>query len=228
MTAPVIPQVVGRARLRVGFALIVWVAVAVPSAVPAEHFPVSGWDIPRGELYFLPAAGVAWADQPRSAQEWMQLSWPTFRDEEADVRIQDAIDAELALWLKDEWLPNPEFTHIQSDMGRKPGRTVFHNAYHRADASAVCLGALGERCLLYIERGLPRSEKTDPLRAADVVRDDILAAISEGGGHPRVMVLSRSLSRYRSFSPDGPFEPVEILLVDVTYASELNLISPQY
>lgn len=222
------PRWLTRRHLHIGFLLVLYMATVPQVSTAAEQSQVSVWNVPNDTLYFIPGADVVWSKQPRSALEWIQLSWSCFRPEPADMLTQDAIQRELAGWMRNEWLPNPDFTQLLSDMGRSPAGSVFFNAYYRSDAAMVVCGTLGERCLVYVEQPLPLSKSSKQLQVADIVAPDVMRSIQSREDASRPMILGRKFTRYRAFAAEGPYDLVSILLIDVIYVDRLNLQSPQH
>lgn len=93
------------------------------------------------------------------------------------------------------------------------------------------MGTLARRLFAYIEQPDPLPEGQVLLKPQDLLRPDVTDKITDVEGEevfPRVSCLTRDLRRLRAFKPEGPYEPVNVLLLRAKFAGELNLKFPGY
>lgn len=188
------------------------------------------------DLYFLQKPNVDWSKLPSSQKEWFSVQRGTF----GIIQSQDEIDRlkqqALKEWgevLNGDWLPESDLITVERDARRPtPQEYVAHSAFVLQGKSRVIfMGQLGRGCWVYVEQPDPLPAGATPVTAKDLLKPEVFQAGSKEtaeGIFPPHEVMTRVFHRYRALKPEGPYEPVRILLMKWREPGELNLRSPGY
>lgn len=202
--------------------------------VPPEELSLPGtieaWDWPGHRLYFTRTPEQEWSAISSSQQEWLNLRHSTFGPlRDAEDWKRKALN-DLAGLVQGRWLPTMETIQAYENCARPTREKVYYASFKTEGYNVIYMGTIGKGFLLYIEQPdlLPEGHKQP---AEDVLRDDLLQSETNDRGetsYPRVQFMVRTFDRYRAYQPEGPYEPVHILLADVRFSNELNLKFPGY
>jgi len=214
---------------------VVFTASLTIQVVPPEQLAspeaLQPWEWPDGEIYFLRDPEQAWSAIPADQQERMRLHRGTFSTLENAADWQQKGLNELMAVVQGRWLPTIEMVHAYQDDAHPSQDKIYYAAFRTQGCGLVYLGSVAKGFLLYIEQPDPLPEGTEQLAAADVLRAEVLptrlneeAAVTD----PGVGFVVRTFHRHRAYQPDGPYEPVRILLASVRFPAELNLRFPGY
>lgn len=205
------------------------------SVVPAGTMPsattTQAWDSGGDTLYFLEQERDKWEAAPVEKREMITSAQPhlvAVRD--ADNWRQKALN-DLAEIVQPQWLPLPSMVQVFENHARPDGGIVYNARFETRGCNILYMGTLGRRLFAYVEQPDPLPKGQAPLKPQDLLRPDVTDKISDVDGEevfPRVSCLTRDLRRFRAFKSEGPYEPVNVLLLRAKFPSELNLKFPGY
>jgi hypothetical protein len=149
-----------------------------------------------------------------------------------DVRRsrQQALD-DLTQVIQPKWLPLPALLEPGLDHEHPSPPPVCHSSYKVNGCHVVYMGVIGRQFLLYLEQPHPLPKGQKLLTVRDVLRDDVIQAAARAGGksaYPRAAFMAKRWRRYRAYQPEGPYEQVNILLIEVRLSEGLDLRFPGY
>lgn len=223
----------------------------VPLAIDAPK--MTPWVLPEKALFFLPNYQSTWATTPPDAHEWILLEGVGFslfdalspRDTwmakqrgsyeacmtPATVKVRrDEVLKDLSRFLSPEWKPNSELISIGT-LHRKEGDfDVTHTEFQREGCNVLIIGTLGRGYYLYIEQLDPLPAAARIVTASEIKHnafvDDI--TVAEEKAFTKAAIEKQVFMRYRAFSPNGPYERVRILLIQVDFPATLDIRSFGY
>lgn len=201
------------------FQKTVQLSVSAPGDDPKAATP---WDVPGDTLYFARQQIVNWHRLKAGEREW--LEWHRGNMgllKEYRQAHQKAFD-ELGQIVRQAWVPRPALLKAWSFHTPDGARTVYYAPLTIESRHVVYMGMLGSSLLIYVEQPATGAG----LSLAEVIQEEVLPGKSQQGEYR--LMASRTMMRYRATTPEGPFEPVQILLVEVAPVSSLNLLSPGY
>jgi len=194
-------------------------SVSAPGDDPKAATP---WDVPGDTLYFARQQSVNWHRLKAGEREWLEWNRGNMGvPKEYRQAHQKAFD-ELGQIVRQAWVPRPALLKARSFHTPDGARTVYYAPLTIESRHVVYMGMLGSSLLIYVEQPVAGAR----LSLTEVVRDEVLPGKSHQGEYR--LMGSRTMTRYRATTPEGPFEPVQILLAEVAPVSSLNLRSPGY
>ena len=212
------------------FARSVALTVVAPEDLPAT-VNAQAWEWPGDALHFINAADQDWSAAPEDQRETLtphEQHLASLKDED-DWR-QRALN-DLSEIVQPRWVPAPELIHARGYHARPGNDTAYYATFTSQGCKVLYMGLVGRQVLIYIEQPDPLPGGQKLLTAEDLVRDDVLSVVKSDTGeqaYPRAGFMVRTFHRYRAFKPDGPYEPVNILLARFRFAEETNLRFPGY
>lgn len=191
-----------------------------------EGIPVP-WDIQGTLLYFLKQSDQKWGSIPATEREWLRVEHSTHRRLTAPVVSQQLAINDLACAFKFLWLPRRDMVEVAEDASSQINQKVYHSEICMHDCHLIFMGVIGRQVLLYLEQP---ADAVDRIQLQDILKPDWMQPVTVEGQtiEPQLQVMSRSMERYRAFRPEGPYDHVHILLVDVRFPVLTDLKYPGY
>ncbi len=217
-----------------GKSVVFWVPLMM-TIVPAGCMPTAEttqpWEWPSDTLYFVEAPDAKWEAAPLEKRETLTPAQPHLTPpKQADDWRQKALN-DLAEIVQPQWLPLPSMVQVFENHARPDGGIVYNARLKTRGCNILYMGTLGRRLFAYIEQPDPLPAGQALLKPQDLLRPDVTDKITDAEGeevYPRVSCLTRDLRRFRAFKAEGPFEPVNVLLLRAKFPGELNLKFPGY